>query len=71
MSKKSKWKIVAATDSFKLLTPEEKVNYWKEKKAREKKLFKWGIQVDKMPTNKPHFKRMPKKVDPLNDDEDE
>lgn len=71
MSKKSKWKIVAATDSFKLLTPEEKINYWKEKKAREKKLFKWGVQVDKMPVNKPHFKRMPKKMDPLDDGGDE
>lgn len=52
MSKKSKWKVVFSTDPYILLSPEERIDYNRKKKARERKMFKTGLKIDKMPINK-------------------
>ena len=43
------------------MTPEEKEIYRKEKQKKDKQAFKFGMYVDKMPVNKPKFKKAPKK----------
>ena len=63
MGKKSKWKVVAATDPYIMLSEEEKENYRKQKKEHERRMFKFGLALDRMPVNKPKFKKAPKRVE--------
>ena len=45
------------------LSPEEKADYNRKKKARERRMFKVGLKIDKMPLNKPKFNKKYKKED--------
>lgn len=51
----TKWRMTSTNDpyAFKMLSKEEKVEYYKNKKARERKLFKLGQAIDRMEVNKP------------------
>lgn len=53
MSKKSQWSRMSSTNPTLLMTKEEKIAYKKELDERRRKMFKWGVAVEKMPTNKP------------------
>ncbi len=63
MSKKTKWKVVSSTDPYVLLSPEEKDDYNRKKKARERRMFKAGLKIDKMPVHKPKMNKKYKKED--------
>ena len=49
MSKKTHWTHVADNALFTVETPE-----------RKRKLFKWGLAIDRMPLNKPKFNKTKK-----------
>jgi len=55
MSKRTKWKMIMATDTFKMLSGEEKAKYWEEKKKRERDMYKFTLALEKMPVHKPKF----------------
>ena len=59
MSKKSKWNLTSSNDSFsfKMLSAEEKVKYWKDRKARERKMFKDTLKLQRMEDNKVKFNK--------------
>ena len=58
MSKKTKWIWVGSNEPNDLrnfVTDEEKTAHNAQKTKERRKLFKLGLALDKMPTNKPHF----------------
>ncbi len=61
MSKKTKWQLVASSEDYKLMTEEEREDYRKDKRKKDEQAFKFGLYVDKMPVNRPKFKKAPKK----------
>ncbi len=55
MGKTTGWRKIADNEIGAIMTKEEKDKY-------RKKLFKWGLALQKMPTNKPKFNKT-KKID--------
>lgn len=63
MSKKTHWKEFSNNDlsNFYNTDPEKKTAY-------NKRMFKWGLKLDKMPINKPKIKKV-KKLPTENEEE--
>ena len=57
MSKKTGWRWISSSDEYKLLSPEERVAYRKEKEKERKKAFKVYDKIKRMPIEKPKFNK--------------
>lgn len=55
----------------KMMSKEEKEAYYKQKKEKERELFKWGTEIDRMEVLKPKFAhKKPIKRDDSDNEED-
>lgn len=47
-----------ATDPYIMMDEEERVEYRKKREKEMKRLFKFGLEVDRMPVNKPKISKI-------------
>ena len=47
-----------ATDPYIMMDEEERAEYRKKKEKEMKRLFKFGLEVDRMPVNKPKISKI-------------
>lgn len=57
MSKKTHWKFLSSTQPEKMMSKEEKEKFRQEKRKEREYLFKIGLAIDRLPTEKVNFKK--------------